>query len=175
MHIVDIASKESKMRKTILLLVVVAAVLFGTGVALATATYADRVRGIETSAGNIVGDTRVGATFIGEANGDLPGSMRASINYTPPRPGPGVTNRIVGGKWSLRCKWGVLRGSFTGGAVRWNSTATKAAVNARMKISGGTVRGERISGGSGRFKGTLNHRTFPPAVRGTLTLRTTGT
>lgn len=163
------------MKRTILMLVVVAALLLGSGVALAATTHVDKVRGIETSAGKIVGDTRVGATFVGKASGALPGSMRASINYTPPRPGPGVTNHIVGGKWSLKGKWGVLRGSFTGGAVRWNSTGTKAAVNARMKISGGTVRGERISGGSGRFRGTLNHRTFPPTVHGTLTLRTTGT
>jgi hypothetical protein len=108
------------MRRTILLFTVMtAALLLASGAALAaTTTYTDQVRGVEISAGQIVDQTRVGATFVGRADGQLPGLLGASINYTPPRPGPDVVNTIVGGQWSLVGPWGVLFGSFTGGEVR---------------------------------------------------------
>ena len=160
------------MRRAILLLTVLTAALFlGNVPALAaTKTYTDEVRGVEISAGQIVGETRVGASFVGQASGGLPASMFASINYTPPRPGPGVTNTIVGGHWSLAGSWGVLFGSFTGGTVQWNRRGTVASVNANMTITDGRVKGRDVSGGVGSFAGTLSHRTFPPTIRGTLTL-----
>jgi hypothetical protein len=161
-----------RMRRTILLLTLMtAALLLGSVASLAaTKTYTDKVRGVEISAGRIVDQTRMGATFVGRADGQLPGRLHASINYTPPRPGPNTVNTIVGGKWSLRGSWGRLYGSFTGGEVRWNSAGTRASVNSDMEIHGGSVHGEAVSGGGGSFVGTLSHLTFPPTIEGTLTL-----
>jgi hypothetical protein len=96
--------------------------------------------------------------------------MFASINYQPPRPGPDVTNTIVGGQWYLAGSGGELFGSFTGGTVQWDSTGTVASVDADMAIAGGTVNGKLVRGGSGNFAGTLSHLTFPPTINGTLTL-----
>src|SRR3712207_130532 len=98
------------------------------------AIYTDTVQGVEFSAGAIVGDTRLGASFAGEGAGDLPGFLVASIDYTPPSPGPGVTNNIVGGGWTLLSDRGVVFGSFTGGTVNWNADGTLADVVADMSI-----------------------------------------
>ena len=160
------------MRRTILLLTLMtAALLVGSGASLAaTKTYTDKVRGVEISAGQIIDQTRVGATFSGRADGQLPGLLYASINYTPPRPGPNAVNTIVGGRWSLRGSWGSLHGSFAGGEVRWNSAGTRASVDSDMVVLGGTVHGKAVSGGGGSFVGTLSHLTFPPTIEGSLTL-----
>ena len=136
-------------------------------------TYADTVilgRGIETSAGSLAGDTTVGATFIGELTGDLPGTLATSINYTPPFPGPGVTNNIVGGQWALCGAWGRVFGSFTNGTVQWNADGTLAGIVANLSVVGGSVNGMPVSGEAGTFNGTLSHLTFPPTVSGTLQL-----
>jgi hypothetical protein len=160
------------MRRTILLLTLMTAVLLlGSGASqAATKTYTDKVLGVEISAGQIVDQTRMGATFVGQADGQLPGLLYASINYTPPRPGPNAVNTIVGGRWHLIGSWGSLHGSFAGGEVRWNSAGTRASVDTEMVIDGGTVRGKAVSGGGGSFVGTLSHLTFPPTLEGTLTL-----
>jgi hypothetical protein len=159
-------------RRTILLLTLMtAALLLGSGASLAaTKTYTDKVRGVEISAGQIIDQTRVGATFVGQADGQLPGLLHVSINYTPPRPGPSAVNTIVGGRWSLRGSWGSLYGYFAGGEVRWNSAGTRASVDSDMMVLGGTVNGKAVSGGGGSFVGTLSHLTFPPTIEGTLTL-----
>ena len=140
-------------------------------------TYVDTVlagRGIETSAGTISGDTRLGATFIGEMAGDLPGDLISSVNYTPPSPGPGVTNTIVGGEWSLCGAWGTLFGTFTNGTVRWNSDETLADVESNISVLGGSVNGVPVSDGTGTFGGVLDHRPLaqglPPTISGTLQL-----
>ena len=138
-----------------------ASLLAGGAVMAATKPFTDTVQGVEVSAGQIVGDTRVGVTFVGHADGQFPGVMYASLNYTPPQPVAGEVNQIVGGTWSLKGPKGVLFGTFTGGTVTWNPDGT-ADVYAEMAISGG---------GSGRFKGTLSHLTFPPTVEGTLKLK----
>ena len=164
----------------------------GAGLAPASASpgtavptiYTDTVvpgRGIETSAGTLVGDTTVGASFVGEVTGDLPGILVASSNYTPPFPGPGVTNNIVGGEWALCGAWGAVYGSFVGGSVRWSADASRpdgtlADVVADMSVSGSSVNGVGASpGGAGTFSGVLDHRPldqgFPPTVGGTLQLQ----
>lgn len=137
-------------------------------------TYADTVQGVEFSAGTIAGDTRLGASFAGEATGDLPGFLVASIDYTPPSPGPGVTNNIVGGGWTLLGdRSTALLGSFTGGTVQWNDDGTLADVVADMSVLGGSVDGIPVpSGGTGAFGGVLDHRPLtqglPPTIGGTL-------
>jgi hypothetical protein len=55
------------------------------------ATSTDTVQGTEFSAGTIEGDTRFGASFAGEATGNLPGVLVATADYTPPSPGPNTT------------------------------------------------------------------------------------
>jgi hypothetical protein len=149
--------------------------------ATAPTTYADTVvpgRGIEISAGQIVGDARMGATFIGDVAGDLPGVLASSVNYVPPAPGPGVTNTIVGGQWALCGPWGTVFGSFTGGTVQWNADETLADVVGEMRVLGGSVNGIPVSGGAGSFVGVLDHRPLvqglPPTVSGTLQLQTSG-
>jgi len=151
------------------------------GTTTAPTTYTDTVvpgRGIEISAGQIVGDTRVGATFIGDVAGDLPGVLASSVNYVPPAPGPGVTNTIVGGQWALCGPWGTVFGSFSGGTVQWNADETLADVAGQMRVLGGSVNGVPLSGGAGSFVGVLDHRPLvqglPPAVSGTLQLQTAG-
>ncbi len=144
-----------------------------------TPTYADVVlpgRGIETSAGTISGDTRFGVTFIGEMAGDLPGVLVSSANYTPPSPGPNITNNIVGGEWALCGPWGTVFGSFTGGTVQWNADETLADVVADMGVLGGSVNGIPVTAGTGTFGGVLDHRPLaqglPPTISGTLQLQT---
>ncbi len=153
-----------------------------TPVAAPPTSYADEVlsgRGIETSAGTISGDTRLGATFIGEMAGDLPGVLVASTNYTPPSPGPGVTNNVVGGEWALCGPWGTLFGTFTGGKVQWNADETLADIAVGMSVLGGSVNNVPVSGGNGTFGGVLDHRPLevrlPPTVSGTLRLQASGT
>jgi hypothetical protein len=111
-------------------------------------SYVDTVvpgRAIEISAGESVDGIRVGATFIGDVSGDLPGVLSSSVNYVPPAPGPGVTNTIVGDHWVLCGPWGTVFGSFTGGTVQWNTDETLADVAANMSILGG-VNGIPVSG-----------------------------
>lgn len=144
-------------------------------------TYTDTLvlgRGIEISAGEIVGGTRVGATFVGDVAGDLPGVLSSSVNYVPPAPGPGVTNTISGGGWALCGPWGTVFGSFAGGTVQWNADETLAEVAANMSVLGGSVNGIPVTGGAGSFGGVLDHRPLvqglPPTVSGTLQLQASG-
>src|SRR5215203_2111437 len=135
--------------------------------------YTDSVQGIEFSEGTVVDDTRFGASFAGEASGELPGYLVATTDYTPPSPGPDVTNNIVGGGWTLLGERGTILGSFTGGAVRWNTDGTLAEVVADMSVLGGSVDGTTIpSRGTGTFSGMLDHtplsQGLPPTINGTL-------
>ena len=147
-----------------------ASLLAGGAALAATKTFTDGVQGVEVSAGQIDGNIRRGVTFVGYADGRFPGAMYASLNYTPSSPNPLFGNTIVGGTWVLTGPKGVLFGTFTGGKVKWNGDGTVATVKAQMAISGGSVKGKQLTGGSGTFVGTLSHLTFPPTVEGTLTL-----
>ena len=139
------------------------------------ATYTDTVQGTEFSAGTIEGDTRFGASFAGEATGNLPGFLVATTDYTPPSPEPNMPNNLVGGGWTLLGERGTLFGSFTGGTVQWNADGTLADIVADMSVLGGSVDGVPVSsGGVGTFGGVLDHRPLaqglPPTVDGTLQL-----
>src|SRR5215204_2853824 len=149
-----------------------ASLLAGGAALAATKPFTDTVQGVEVSAGQVDEETntRVGVTFVGEANGPFPGVMYASLNYTPSSPDLDDGNTIVGGTWVLKGPKGVLYGTFTGGTVSWNADGTVAEVDADLAISGGSVKGEPVTGGTGNFLGTLSHLTFPPTVQGTLTL-----
>lgn len=131
-------------------------------------------RGYEISEGTISGDTRYGATFVGDVGGELPGVFFSAINYTPPSPGSGVTNYITGGEWALCGSWGALYGNFTDGTVTWNADGTFAEVAPSMVVSGGSINGVGIFGGSGSFGGVLDHtplaQGLPPTISGTLQL-----
>jgi hypothetical protein len=145
-----------------------ASLLVGGAALAATKSFTDRVQGVEVSAGQIDGEARVGVTFVGYADGQFPGVMYASLNYTPSSPVLGG-NTIVDGTWSLKGPKGVVYGTFTGGTVSWNPDGT-ATVNANMAISGGSGKGKQLTGGTGTFEGTLSHLTFPPTVVPTLEL-----
>jgi hypothetical protein len=139
------------------------------------ATYTDTVQGTEFSAGTIEGNTRFGASFAGEASGNLPGFLVATTDYTPPSPGPNITNNLVGGGWTLLGERGTVFGSFSGGTVQWNADGTLADIVADMSVLGGSVDGVPVSsGGVGTFGGVLDHRPLtqglPPTVDGKLQL-----
>lgn len=152
-----------------------AAAMIPNAAPTAPTAVADRLQGIEISAGVINGNVRNGATFVGRAAGSLPGFWGVSINYTPAHPGPGVTNTIVGGYWALAVVQGgvfqgVVYGAIApGGTVAWNPAGTVAAVSANLTILGGT--GAFVgAAGTGTFTGTLSHLTFPPTLGGALQL-----
>ncbi len=132
-------------------------------------------RGYEISAGTISGDTRFGATFVGDVAGGLPGVLFSSVDYAPPSPGPAVTNYVVGGEWALCGSWGVVFGSFTDGTVRWNADGSLADVATDVSVLGGSINGVALSGGSGNFGGVLDHtplgQGLPPTIGGTLHLQ----
>ena len=67
----------------IVLALLLASLLASEAAMAATKTFTDGVQGVEVSAGQIVGETRVGVTFVGYADGTFPGAMYASLNYTP--------------------------------------------------------------------------------------------
>src|SRR5918997_3901332 len=102
------------------------------------ATYTNTVQGTEFSAGTIEGNTRFGASFAGEATGNLPGFLVATTDYMPPSPGPNTTNNLVGGGWTLLGERGTIFGSFTGGTVRWDADGTLADIVADMSVLGGS-------------------------------------
>jgi hypothetical protein len=142
--------------------------------ARAATTHNDTVSGIEVFPGFVVGAVRYGATFVGRATGELPGYIVASINYTPPNPGPGVTNNVVGGRWTLSVYrdgelQGRLSGSIAGGAATWNADGTLAAINLGLSVASGTGAYAGTTG-SGSFTGLLSHLTFPPTWGGALAL-----
>lgn len=138
-------------------------------------TYSDILRGIEVSPGFIIGNTRVGTTFVGGATGQLPGAWAVSVNYTPPAPGMNVTNTIVGGRWELavfrnRRFVGKLFGTVTTGTVSWNKDGTEAGVAASLTVNGGTGLFAGANGTGTFSSGTLSHLFFPPRIGGVLTL-----
>jgi len=142
--------------------------------ARAATTYNDTVSGIEIFPGFVVGEVRYGATFVGRAAGDLPGYIAASINYTPPNPGAGVTNTVVGGRWTVSVYeggelQGRLTGRITGGAATWNAIGTLASINLALSVASGTGAYYGATG-AGSFTGFLSHLTFPPQWGGALTL-----
>lgn len=135
----------------------------------AQTTYSDDVQGTEYAA--VSGQS---GSFVGRASGGLPGVMNVTVTYAGGSPGPNVTESITGGDWSLSGRWGRVFGSFSGGTVQWNADGTLANIEADMSVSGGSVSGVPISGGSGTFGGVLDHRPLaqhrPPKVAGTLRL-----
>jgi hypothetical protein len=141
---------------------------------LAATAYTDTLQGVEISPGIIIGNTRVGTTFVGIATGQRPGTWAISLNYTPPRPGPNVTNTIVTGTWELavfqnRRLVGRLFGTVANGTASWIPGGTVAAVSANLTVTRGT--GAFVGArGTGTFKGTLSHLTFPPRIGGALQL-----
>jgi hypothetical protein len=141
---------------------------------LAATTYTDPLQGVEVSPGLIIGKTRFGATFVGIAGGQLPGTWAIAVNYTPPRPGANVTNTLVTGTWELTVyqngrPLGRLFGKVANGKASWSPDGTVAALSANLTVTGGTgvFAGAR---GTGTFTGTLSHLFFPPRIGGTLQL-----
>ncbi len=148
--------------------------LLWPSLASAQTTYTDVLQGLEISPGIVVGNTRVGTTFIGQAAGQLPGTWAISVNYSPPAPGPNVTNNLIRGTWELtvfqnRRIVGTVFGKVVNGQAVWNADGTVADVSANLTVIGGTgvLAGAR---GTGAFTGRLSHLVFPPRISGTLQL-----
>jgi hypothetical protein len=137
--------------------------------AMAQTTYTDAVQGFEYAA--VSGQS---GSFLGAADGGLPGIMNATITYTGGSPGPDVTETITGGNWTLSGPWGEVFGNFSSGTVQWNTSTTLADVKANLTVLGGSVNNIPVSSGSGAFNGVLDHRplaqNLPPTINGTLRL-----
>lgn len=131
--------------------------------------------------------------FRGAVSGDLTGVMDATLRYTG-YPDENVTSEIVGGTWTLTGPDTTLTGSWRGGTAKWDEGAGYALVGppggplvpvyagvadvkATMGVTGGTVEGVPVKGGSGRFEGKIDHHPLqedprrPPTVSGDMTLK----
>jgi len=134
--------------------------------------YTDHLEGIEISPGIIIKGVRVGTAFVGWADGDLPGTWAISFRYSPPHPGPGIPNVILGGAWSLAVRQsgrvvGRLYGNVEEGMALWNpkEEPEEAAVCVHLSILGGTGRFSRARG-EAFFEGTLSHEPIIPRLEG---------
>ncbi len=127
------------------------------------------IGGREIWPGTTSGDVTTGLSFIGVTTGDVAGSFQASMNYTPPNPGPNVVNTLLGGTWSISSDDGNLSGTISGGMAIWDDTTSNAAVTGQFVVVDGTGRFEDASG-TGEFTGVLSHLVFPPTLIGDLVL-----
>lgn len=99
------------------------------------------------------------------------------VNYTPIFFKPYTECTVLGGRWWLIASEGaryrgMINGSFSEGAIRWNKDAKIAGVSLRLKISGGTE-ACRNHLSVGDLQAALNHLPFPPfppIIGGTLRL-----
>ncbi|HEX5504750.1 MAG TPA: hypothetical protein VFW96_19185 [Thermomicrobiales bacterium] len=164
-------------RRSLIVMVALLLGLLGAAPALAApaATRTATMSGFEVFPGFATGMTRVGATFVGTASGDLPGAWAVTVDYSPPAIGPAATNTIVGGSWYLAVYHdgefdGVLWGDLAGGTVQWNAAGDMATLDATLTIVGGTGEFGGLKGGGGTFSGQLSHQDFPPTLGGTLAL-----
>jgi hypothetical protein len=126
--------------------------------------------GFEISPGEISGDVRHGATFMGKTDGPWPAFWSVAIDYRPMRPGPGVTHTIVGSNWKLVVfSRGVLYGKGAAGTVCWDAAGAVAAISATLSVTRATGAFAGVSDAA-TFTGTLSHRTLPPSLGGRLRL-----
>jgi hypothetical protein len=197
-------NKELALMRRITLVLALAAIMSMTmvlaGQSLARTTnqnqisYTDTINGFEYFADPANGI----AKFRGAANGDLEGALDGTVHYTG-TPAPNVTNTITGGTWILCSRFQAppldpitrtlitpqcttdssisLMGTWSGGTVRWDATGLYgvAEVKGLLTVTGGTVKGMPVSGGSGKFEGTLDHTPLltggRPKVNGTVVLK----
>ena len=173
-------------------------VLAGQSVARTTnqnqTSYTDTINGFEYFADPANGI----AKFRGTANGALEGALDGTVHYTG-TPAPNVTNTITGGTWILCSQFQAppldpvtrtlitpqctidspisLTGTWSGGTVRWDAAGLYgvAEVKGLLTVTGGTVNGVPVSGGSGKFEGILDHTPLliggRPKVNGTVMLK----
>jgi hypothetical protein len=123
--------------------------------------FISNIAGAETSAGSVEDGVRYGTTFIGPATGDVAGTFVASINYSPPNPGPNVVNTVVGGTWSITSGAGSVSGVFSSGTAVWDDKEEVATISVIMKVLGGSGIYDNAPR-EATFHGTLDHRGWPP-------------
>ena len=133
------------------------------------------------------------ARFRGAVSGDPAVVMDATLRYTG-YPDENVTAEIVGGTWTITGPDTSLTGTWRGGTAKWDEGAGYALVGppggplvpvyagvadvkATMGVTGGTVEGVPVKGGSGKFEGLIDHHPLqedpqrPPTVSGDMTLK----
>jgi hypothetical protein len=163
-----------------ILIALLAVLMVVSPVLASTQSVTDNLKGIEISVGFKLGNTRIGATFVSLATGDLPGTLRASINYTPNEPlvgPPAGVNTITGGSWSLNVIKngrfaGFVEGKICGGTVDWGIVQNQAHIVMTNTLTVTRVCGQGLclqKGDTGSFDGWLSHDAFPPSIMGTLT------
>jgi len=147
-------------------------------------TYTDTVNGFEYFADPANGI----AKFRETAAGDLEGALDGTVHYTGTST-PNVTNTITDGTWILCTRFQAppldpvthtlitpacttdspisLTGTWSSGTVQWDATGLYgvAEVKAILTVTGGSVNDISVSGGSGKFEGTLDHTPLLTGVR----------
>ena len=157
-------------------------------------TYTDTISGFEYFADPANGI----AKFRSIAAGDLEGALDGTIHYTG-TPAPNVTNTITDGTWILCSQFQAppldpitrtpitpqcttdspisLTGTWSSGTARWDAAGLYgvAEVKGLLTVTGGTVNGVPVSGGTGKVEGTLDHTPLltggRPKVNGTVVLK----
>lgn len=139
-------------RSTTLAVFALAIGLVAIPAAQARNSYTSSVAGVELKFNSVEG------TFSGDAAGDLSGAWKATIHHTKLSPS-GV---IDGGTFTfatlLNRRAALVRGNFTGGRVAL--VRQLPGCGHQYFTVDGTLAGVRtstVTGGEGRFKGTLVH------------------
>jgi hypothetical protein len=158
-------AKGNRLKLILLLLLL----LVSSGVASA-AGGASRARLDEVSSGECLTHACFGYTLQGPANGDLPGSLTLTLNYSPPS-FTGNTVNQVNGYWVLDSSTtDSLFGSITGGTIDWNGAGKAARLDLTLTVQGGFGIYQDATG-SGDFSGRLhNPNNTADWARGVLTI-----
>jgi hypothetical protein len=150
-------------------------------------TYTSDISATQLSTGTVetASNEVYGWTSYGKTDGDLPGYVFLSVNYSMPAgtiyaadqlvPLPVLVCQVSGGSWSrLIFDRGVYVGSvsgkITGGSITWDSVGESAQVSFELAADNGT---EAFVGssGSGSFEGSLDRTPRVPVLTGKMILK----
>lgn len=142
----------------------------------APTTVSEPMEGRALFPGAIVGDTRYGVTFTGQAGGAVPGWWTVTVNYSPPSADGGMINDIRGGKWQVTLLEnglyrGTLFGDVTAGQIVRDPTGVYADVWVEFLVTGGTGTYAAARGSGRLIDGKADHTPFPPTLAGELVLQ----
>lgn len=142
--------------------------------AAARTSYTSSVGGIELKF------TAVEGVFAGDAAGPLSGTWKATIHHTKLSPSGDIDGGTFTFATLLNRRAAIVRGNFTGGRVAFVRQLAGCG-NQYFSVDGtlGNVRTSTVTGGHGRFRGTLVHyrksffgrcTIYSATIKGSLTL-----
>lgn len=143
-----------------------------------------KVDALEVSDGNVgldptFGETVYGYTFLGQAGGDMQGSLVFSMNCAPAIFTPGESNLVSGGTWTFPVYMkppkglntifmGSLFGKLTDGKMAWDKSEV-GEVYFNLTVEGGTMTWSGAKG-HGIFRGTMVETKEGALLNGLLTI-----